>query len=87
MEGKEQTQRPYTKEDLIFGVATQPAGEEERQPASGSSAPGEQEGGEEAEEVTKQWKSWERSGGVKGNLAARFETEPTDSNIELQMFI
>ena len=54
MEGKEQTQRPYTKEDLIFGVATQPAGEEERQPASGSSAPKEQEGGEEAKEVAKQ---------------------------------
>ena len=45
------TTRPYTKEDLIFGVATQPAGEEDSQPAS-AAVSGEQEGGEQAEEVT-----------------------------------
>lgn len=52
MEGKDRTQRPYTKEDLIFGVATQPAGEEDSQPAAGSSVSGQQEGGEQADEVS-----------------------------------
>lgn len=52
MEEKDRgTARPYTKEDLIFGVATQPAGEEDSQPAS-AAVSGEQEGGEQAEEVT-----------------------------------
>ena len=54
MEEKEEkgTTRPYTKEDLIFGVATQPAGEEESQPA-GAPGSGEQEGGGgQAEEAT-----------------------------------
>lgn len=45
------TTRPYTKEDLIFGVATQPAGEEDSQPAS-AAVSGEQEGAEKADEVT-----------------------------------
>ena len=53
MEEKDRgTTRPYTKEDLIFGVATQPAGEEESQPA-GAPVSGEQEGGGgQAEEAT-----------------------------------
>ena len=46
------TTRPYTKEDLIFGVATQPAGEEDSQPAGSTVTSGGQEGGEKAEEVT-----------------------------------
>ena len=63
---RDRTQQPYTKEDLIFGVATQPAGEEDSQPAS-AAVSGEQEGAEKAEEVTsKQWKSGtqKRSGGI-----------------------
>ena len=49
---RDRTQQPYTKEDLIFGVATQPAGEEDSQPAGSTVASGGQEGGEKAEEVT-----------------------------------
>jgi len=49
MEEKDRKEGAYTKEDLIFGVATQPAGEEDSQPA-GSALEG-QERGEKAEEV------------------------------------
>ena len=49
---RDRTQQPYTKEDLIFGVATQPAGEEDSQPAGSTVTSGGQEGGEKAEEVT-----------------------------------